>query len=68
MQLLLQPEAACIPRQSHCLPHLPGLLSQPFKHKENNYDEYKDQVLLPHMFTRSGPFVATGDVNKDGAA
>ena len=42
------------------------LLSQPFLHKENVVDEYKDQVLLPHEFTRSGPFMATGDVNGDG--
>jgi hypothetical protein len=42
------------------------LLSQPFVHKENVYDEYADQVLLPHEFTRSGPFIATGDVNGDG--
>lgn len=42
-------------------------LSQPFKHTENVYDEYKDQVLLPHMFSRSGPFIATGDVNGDGS-
>ncbi len=41
-------------------------LSQPFLHKENVVDEYKDQVLLPHEFTRSGPFMATGDVNGDG--
>jgi enediyne biosynthesis protein E4 len=41
------------------------VLAQPFKHKENVYDEYKDQVLLPHMFTKSGPFIATGDVNGD---
>jgi hypothetical protein len=43
------------------------LLSQPFLHTENNVDEYADQVLLPHMFSRSGPFIATGDVNGDGA-
>ncbi len=42
------------------------LLSQPFLHKENVYDEYTDQVLLPHEFSRSGPFIATGDVNGDG--
>ncbi|MBS1562769.1 MAG: VCBS repeat-containing protein, partial [Bacteroidetes bacterium] len=41
-------------------------LSQPFRHRENKYDEYKDQVLLPHMFTKTGPFIATGDVNGDG--
>lgn len=42
------------------------VLAQAFKHTENVYDEYKDQVLLPHMFTKSGPFIATGDVNGDG--
>jgi len=43
------------------------VLSQPFVHKENVYDEYKDQVLLPHGFSKSGPFISTGDVNGDGA-
>lgn len=42
------------------------LLSAPFKHAEMAYDEYADQVLLPHEFARSGPFLATGDVNGDG--
>ena len=42
------------------------LLSNPFIHKENKYDEYADQVLLPHEFSRDGPFIATGDVNGDG--
>jgi enediyne biosynthesis protein E4 len=41
------------------------LLSVPFIHKENKVDEYADQVLLPHMFSTSGPFIATGDVNGD---
>jgi hypothetical protein len=43
-----------------------NILSQPFKHTENVYNEFQDQILLPHMFTKSGPFIAVGDVNKDG--
>ena len=42
------------------------LLSGPFVHRENEFNEYRDQILLPHMFSRSGPFIATGDVNGDG--
>ncbi|MGC4102385.1 VCBS repeat-containing protein [Ferruginibacter sp.] len=41
-------------------------LSPSFVHKEDNYNEFTDQVLLPHQFTRDGPFIASGDVNADG--
>ncbi|TWI79199.1 VCBS repeat protein [Lacibacter cauensis] len=43
-----------------------NLLATPFLHTENKINEYADQVLLPHEFSRSGPFIATGDVNADG--
>ncbi len=43
-----------------------SLVSPEFTHHENTVNEYKDQVLLPHMFSRSGPFISSGDVNKDG--
>ena len=42
------------------------LLSNSFIHRENEVNEYKDQILLPHMFSRSGPFISGGDVNADG--
>jgi hypothetical protein len=42
------------------------ILPHPVIHSENEFNEYKDQILLPHMFSRSGPFIATGDVNNDG--
>jgi len=42
------------------------LLNVPFVHHENEFNEYKDQTLLPHMFSKSGPFISTGDVNGDG--
>ncbi len=40
-------------------------LSQ-FKHKENNYDDYKDEVLLPHKQSTLGPALTSGDINGDG--
>jgi hypothetical protein len=42
------------------------VMQDPFVHRENEFNEYKDQLLLPHMFSRSGPFISVGDVNKDG--
>lgn len=47
--------------------HAPGdMINPPSVHRENDFNEYKDQILLPHMFSRSGPFLATADVNRDG--
>ena len=33
---------------------------------ETFFDDYKVQVLLPHMFSQLGPSLATGDLNGDG--
>jgi len=41
------------------------VFSEPVFHKENEFNEYKEQVLLPHMFSRSGPFMSVADVNND---
>jgi enediyne biosynthesis protein E4 len=42
------------------------LVAPNYVHKENIVNEYKDQVLLPHGFAQSGPFLAVGDVDGDG--
>jgi hypothetical protein len=38
----------------------------PFKHTENNYNDFTQQVLLPQWFSRQGPAMAKGDINGDG--
>jgi enediyne biosynthesis protein E4 len=37
-----------------------------FTHTENAYNDFKSQILLPYMLSRSGPCMAKGDVNNDG--
>lgn len=37
-----------------------------FEHRERYFDDYKNQVLLPHSQSRNGPFMDKADVNGDG--
>lgn len=37
-----------------------------FKHRENLFDEFSEQVLLPYTQSNKGPFLAKSDVNADG--
>lgn len=36
-----------------------------FIHKENSFDDFKREVLMPHRQSMLGPFLAIGDVNGD---
>lgn len=38
----------------------------PWRHHENNYIDFKQQYLIPHMESTRGPKLAVGDVNGDG--
>ncbi len=37
-----------------------------FKHVENEYDDFRKEILLPHKYSRLGPGLSVEDINNDG--
>ena len=37
-----------------------------YSHKENKFDDYAKEVLLPHSQSKLGPFVEVADITGDG--
>jgi hypothetical protein len=37
-----------------------------FVHREDDFDDFKSEPLLPYRYSRQGPALAAGDVNQDG--
>jgi hypothetical protein len=47
---------------------LPDAQGIDFVHEEDAFVDFRRDRLLPHMLSRMGPAVATGDINRDGLA
>ena len=44
----------------------PNNIGVNYVHKENEFDEFTEEILLPHNISQNGPFTAIEDINGDG--
>ncbi|MEM7107247.1 MAG: VCBS repeat-containing protein [Bacteroidota bacterium] len=41
-----------------------GIVS--YKHRENDFEDFRREPMLPQVYSRNGPYLTTGDINNDG--
>jgi enediyne biosynthesis protein E4 len=51
---------------SYLFTNITGQNGLNYHHAENEFVDFKIQPLLPHMHSKNGPGIATGDINGDG--
>jgi len=54
------------PSQNTLFKKIAQIAQTPIQHKEQQYDDFAKEILLPHKQSQLGPALATGDVNGDG--
>ncbi|MBS1527229.1 MAG: VCBS repeat-containing protein, partial [Bacteroidetes bacterium] len=54
------------PPQAPVLKDITGELHVNWQHKEDNFVDFNQQPLIPHMLSEEGPRIAVADVNHDG--
>ncbi len=58
--------AAVVPAKRAFEEILPGTVGIDFVHRENPYNDFVTEILLPHKQSTLGPGITVGDVNGDG--
>ncbi|MGB0930027.1 MAG: VCBS repeat-containing protein [Chitinophagales bacterium] len=58
-------ETPAIPKIQTRFSNLTAQSNLDFKHKENDYDDFAKEILLPQKQSTNGPFIGVGDVNGD---
>jgi len=54
------------PKEPVFLTVSPDSLNLEYKHEENEFNDFKNEILLPHKTSMFGPGMAVGDLNGDG--
>ncbi len=54
------------PKKKEILEDVTAQVNCKWKHKENNFNDFNVQYLIPHKESTRGPKIAVGDINNDG--